>query len=100
MRFSNGQFSGKGRLLDITVPGCQIESNQKVQSGQYLQLSIALPDQASALRVDLAAVRWTKGTRFGVEFIRMDESAQRTLDAFLSEYFPQMTPQFATRKAP
>ena len=74
VRFSNGELSGEGQIIDITVPGCQIESLQRVQRGQYFQLQIPLPGLTSPLTVDLAAVRWTKGIRLGVEFIRMDES--------------------------
>ena len=91
VRFSNSELSGQGRVLDITAPGCQIESLQRVVKGQYLELTIALPGEAPPLRVHLAAVRWIKGTRFGVEFIKMDGSDQQMLDAFMAEHLPRLT---------
>ena len=81
--FSNDAHCGQGHVLDLTVPGCQIESTQTVMKGEYLQLRIGLPGQTSLFTVRLAAVRWTKGTRFGAEFIRIDTSEQQTLDAFM-----------------
>jgi PilZ domain len=82
--FCNGELSGQGCVLDLTAPGCLIESSQEVVKGQYFQLQISLPDQ-NALSVKLAAVRWSKGRRFGVEFIKMDEPEQQMLEALVAE---------------
>ena len=84
--FSNSDLTGQGRVIDITAPGCQIESSQPVLSGQYLELRLSLPGGASPFTVKLAAVRWAKGNRFGVEFIKMDRSDQQILDAFMAEH--------------
>lgn len=88
--FSSSELVGQGRLLDLTAPGCQIESMQRVIRGQYLQLRMLLPGQTSFFTVELAAVRWTKGTLFGVEFIRMDVSEQHMLNAFMAEHLPRL----------
>jgi hypothetical protein len=82
--FSNGDVFGEGRVLDLTAPGCQIESSQKVIPGQYLELRILLPGQTSFFIVELAAVRWARGSRFGAEFIRMVESEQQALNGFMA----------------
>jgi len=89
--FSNDGHCGQGRVLDFTAPGCQIESSEKIIRGEYLELRILLPGQTSLFTVGLAAVRWTKGTRFGTEFIRMDKSEQRTLDSFMAQHLPPST---------
>jgi hypothetical protein len=82
--FSSGELFGQGRVLDLTAPGCQIESSQAVTPGQYLELRMLLPGHTSLITVRLAAVRWAKGTRFGAEFIRMAESEQQALNAFMA----------------
>jgi hypothetical protein len=82
--FSNGELSGHGRVLDLTVPGCLVESAQSVLKGQYFQLQISLPELASPLSVKLAAVRWSKDRRFGLEFIKMDRPDQQILDALMA----------------
>jgi hypothetical protein len=86
--FCNGELSGQGRVLDLTAPGCLVESPQKVLKGQYFQLQISLPGRASPLSVMLAAVRWSKDRRFGLEFIKMDRPEQEILDALMAEQPP------------
>jgi hypothetical protein len=83
--FWNSEVSGEGRLLDLTAPGCQIETTgQTIAPGQYLELRIMLPSQTALLAVELAAVRWAKGRRFGAEFIRMDSSDEHMLNALIA----------------
>jgi hypothetical protein len=89
--FSNDEHCGYGHVVDLTAPGCQIDSTEKVTRGEYLELRILLPGQTALFTVRLAVVRWTKGTRFGAEFIRMDKSEQQTLDAFMAEHLPPVT---------
>ena len=83
--FSNGELSGQGRVLDLTAPGCLVESSQEVLKGQYFQLQIFLPDMNVPLSVKLAAVRWSRGRRFGLEFIKMDRHEQQMLDALMAD---------------
>jgi hypothetical protein len=75
----------EGRVLDITAPGCLIESSRVVTKGQYLDLTMFLPGIKSPLVIKLGAVRWTKGKRFGVEFIIMEESERRILNTLIAE---------------
>jgi hypothetical protein len=82
--FNNGERSAEGLVLDFTAPGCLIESPHKVAKGQYLGLQITLPGERSLFTVKLAAVRWTKGNHFGVEFIKMAKIDQHILDAFMA----------------
>jgi hypothetical protein len=48
--FSNSDLTGQGRVIDITVPGCQIECTQRVLRGQYFELQISLPEARQLLR--------------------------------------------------
>jgi len=65
--FTMGSQTGEGRVLDLTSPGCLIESSVAVQKGQSLQL---LPGLESPLSILLGVVRWTDGNQFGVELSR------------------------------
>ena len=67
--FAIGCRAGEGHALDLTVPGCLIESPVSVNEGDYLQLNVFIPGLTSPFSVPRAAVRWTNGSRFGVEFI-------------------------------
>jgi PilZ domain len=76
----------EGHVWDMTNPGCQIESSISVTQGQSLQLELFLPGHQFPLAVALGVVRWTKGKRFGVEFIKMHESQQRILTRFMTQH--------------
>jgi len=84
--FTIGSGIGEGRALDITVPGCLIESPISVKRGDYLQLKLFLLGLKSPIAVALAAVRWTDGSQFGVEFIRMEEKEQRQLNHIMARH--------------
>ncbi len=55
-----------------------------MQRGHYFALRVVLPDQAVPLKVDLAAVRWSEGREFGLEFLRMQPEEQQRLRRFVS----------------
>ena len=85
--FSNGSHTGEGRVLDLTSPGCLIESaGIAVPKGQSLQLNISLHGEKRPLMVTLGVVRWTNGRLFGVEFIKMDEANRLVLNYFVSQH--------------
>ena len=58
-------------VVNVSIPGCAIQSRKRVQPGSYLEMRMLIPDTRSPLHVRLARVRWCEGRRFGVEFIRM-----------------------------
>ncbi len=61
-----------------------MDSDQPVQRGNYFALHVLLPDQAVPMKVDLAAVRWSSGREFGLEFLRMQPEEQARLRGFVS----------------
>ena len=69
--FACDSFVGEGTVNNVSVPGCGIISNKTVAPGTYLEMKVLMPDNAPSLCVELAKIRWRKGRRFGVEFIRM-----------------------------
>ena len=84
--FRTGSHVREGQLVDITSPGCRIESSAEVQQGQSLHLTIFLRELESPLFIQLGVVRWTKGKRFGVEFIKMDEVNRLALDRYMVQH--------------
>ena len=69
--FAGDSFVGEGTIQNVSVPGCEIVSNRMVEPGTYLEMKVLLPDDGPSLCVELGKIRWRKGRRFGVEFIRM-----------------------------
>ena len=75
-----GSHVTEGQVLDLSVPGCLIESSVTVKKGDSLQLKLFLPGVKSSFSVELATVRWTEGFRFGVEFLKMHHADQQRLE--------------------
>ena len=69
--FAGDSFVGEGIVHNVSVPGCEIVSSKIVEAGSYLEMKVLMPDSSPSLCVELAKIRWRKGHRFGVEFIRM-----------------------------
>jgi hypothetical protein len=90
--FTVGAHIGEGRVLNLTIPGCLIESPVTVQKGQSVQLKLHLPGLKRPLAVSLAVVRWTNGKQFGVEFIKMDESQRVLLNRFMAQHLSDLAP--------
>lgn len=82
--FANDAMTGEGRVIDLSLPGCLLETPISVRHGQYVQLKLSLPDKKPPINVPLAVVRWVAGNRIGLEFIRSSEEDQ----ARLSSFFP------------
>lgn len=83
--FAGENVVGEGRILDLSLPGCLLESSQNMTAGEYIQLRLFLPDCAAPLNVALAAVRWADGCKLGVEFIRTSREEQRRLAQFFKQ---------------
>ena len=73
MTLSCGARVGEGSVMDLTVPGCQLETALLLEPGQSVQLRVHLDDQRP-MRIDLGVVRWAQDGKAGIEFIRMAET--------------------------
>jgi PilZ domain len=81
--FGGDSGMGEARALDLSLPGCLLESPEKMFEGDYVQLRLFLPDALTPLQVSLAAIRWVNGTRVGLEFIRTSPDQQCRLEHFV-----------------
>jgi len=63
--FSGDHIGGEGLVVDVSGHGCSVESDKNAKEGTYLTRHVSLPDEASALKVDLAVVRWAKEKHLG-----------------------------------
>ncbi len=84
--FSGDSFVGEGTVRNVSVPGCAIVSNRAVEPGTYLEMKVLMPDSGPSLSVELAKIRWRRGRRFGVEFIRMPGADQVRLGRLIKRH--------------
>ena len=72
-------------MVNLSLRGCTIDSEQKVQRWKYLTLRIFMPDQDAPLVVDRAQVRSSRRRRLLVlEFLAMQPQEQARLRRFVS----------------
>lgn len=69
--FAGDSHVGEGTVVNVSVPGCEIYSKKPVKTGNFIQMKVLVPGNGSPLSVGLGKVRWRRGCRFGVEFIKM-----------------------------
>jgi hypothetical protein len=78
--------SAEGTLVDISRKGVRLTSDQSVQRGQKLALTLTLPWDKPPIEVLLADVKWVRGNHIGVEFIDLEADNQTLLNAFLRSW--------------
>lgn len=76
LTFAADGVVGEGRVLNLSVPGCLIETSTKLKVGQYLHLQLRFSDGHAPLRIALAVVRRIEGVLVGLELIRMSNEDQ------------------------
>ena len=81
--YSTGGLTGKGRLLDLCLVGCQVEGTGPVTIDMVLQLSISPAHKEDQLCVEEGRVLWVKERVFGLELRRLPPMDHRWLIRFL-----------------
>lgn len=76
--------SGEGRLLDLSVEGCRIECAHHLPVNTYLSLRLIISPKEMPVLVDLAAIRWTRGTVCGIHFLSLQPLQAARLKTFLA----------------
>ncbi len=83
---SVGLVGGEGRILDLSVRGCRIESPTEVKPGAALEVRIETTEHEHPIRIQAAVVRWSRDRQFGLEF----EVIAPTEWAYLQEFVKQI----------
>lgn len=81
--FRGDQLPHGGTILNVSAEGCSITSETVAGVAAYLQLTMQLREREEPVEVDLAAVRWSSPTRFGVEFIKIRLEEEERLKTFV-----------------
>ena len=80
----NGDRGGAGIIQDLSVNGCLIVSDTRVEPGNYLCLWLYLPHDPSPIVIEGAEVRWSAEERFGVCFLTLQPPEQIRLFEYLN----------------
>lgn len=83
--FSGNKQEGQGRTVDISIGGCKIESDMKIEPGSKFECRLHVPGLDWPLRIDEATVRWVDGHSFGIAFSRIAPEELAKLKMVLSD---------------
>ena len=77
-------FNEKGHLLNVSVPGCGVQSPMSVAVGEYLGLRLFIFEEEAAIFVPRAIVRWKNDLCFGLEFLWWEDADRQRLTRFIA----------------
>lgn len=75
----------EGTLQNLSMQGCSMVCDREFQPGSKIRVSVLLPDQSSALPIELGQVVWTQGHECGVEFLQLRDQARMRLNHTLRQ---------------
>lgn len=87
--FSGGEASGEGTVINLSRPGCAVESATPMPIGTHIELHLLLPIHFFPVAVDHAEVVWSTDTRFGVKFVRIRSEDEARLQRLIEQYLRQ-----------
>jgi hypothetical protein len=81
--FHGDHIAGEGTVLNLSPMGCAITAAHAAIPGSYLRLDIRLKEMEAPVHIELSAIRWVSGTRFGLEFIRFGHADGERMRLFV-----------------
>lgn len=83
LSFSFGSREGDGTLYNLSMGGCRAVSDMEIPPSEYMRVRLYLSFTEVPVLVETAAVRWSAGKDFGLEFLVIDEEQKSRLHRFL-----------------
>lgn len=90
--FGEEDFEGEAEVVDLSFTGCMAKSDQPLEPGLQMKLSLFLPDGHEwPVRIDEAIVRWARGGEFGVQFVKLRPPQLQRIQQYLIKAKPRTT---------
>jgi hypothetical protein len=83
--FDHTNHDGSGVIRDLSLGGCQLESQSNMTHGITLKLSVQVPGLESPLVIDGAHVQWVRGQFVGLAFVRIRKTEQQRLEKVIAD---------------
>jgi PilZ domain-containing protein len=72
----------EGTITDLTISGCRLESPAPIPVNTYLELWLQISPTVPRIVIELAAVRWARDGKLGVEFLGLQPEQRAQLQQF------------------
>lgn len=76
-------FVNEGILRNLSMHGCSIVCDRELPLASTVRVSVLLPDQASALSIELGRIIWVQGNECGIEFVQLPLQSRMRLNRTL-----------------
>jgi len=83
--FEGIQGVGRGKLFNLSLNGCGVESGVSVQVGTTVTLRMYVPSHKEPIQISRAGVTWAAGQDFGLEFTDMDPKERERLQKLIAD---------------
>ncbi len=81
--FAAGAVRGQGTIKDISVAGCSLSTEARLEEGNILYLKLQLPNLANHVDVEVAVLRSICSSQASVEFLRFESGERERLQHFI-----------------
>ena len=78
-------FVCEGKLRNLSMEGCSIVCDREVPLGSPVRVSLILPDQTTALPIDMGRITWAQGLECGVQFVDVPRPSRLRLNRTLRQ---------------
>ena len=83
LSFSGNEIAGGGSVISLSKDGCAVKSEESVPPHAFLALRVQLPEPNAPLKVEVAHVRWSNMSAFGLEFVHLHAEESARLQRFI-----------------
>ena len=86
--FSCSGIQGEGRVVDLSIAGCRLQSDARLKAETILKLEIQVPGEATTISVEGALVRTSQPLFMGLQFLRFSGDDRRRLSKMMLKPLP------------
>lgn len=83
LSFSGNEIAGGGIVTSLSKEGCAVKSEESVPAHSFVALRVQLPEPNAPLKIEVAQVRWTNMSAFGLEFVHLHAEELERLHRFI-----------------
>lgn len=83
LTFSGNAIAGNGFITSLSNEGCHVVSEESLPARACLSLHVEFPTPYEPFTVEIAEVRWTDATGFGLIFVHVHAEERARLQRFI-----------------
>jgi DNA-binding response OmpR family regulator len=84
-----GDHDGTGFTKDLSIGGCLLNTDTKVEVDAHLTLQFMLPGDPMPVKIHVAVARWSVPPHCGLDFVLIEEIGERLLSGYLQRFVNQ-----------